>query len=390
VWAQEAYIKASNSAAGDEFGMMVSLDGDRLAVGAPRQGGSGTVYVFRRIAGVWTEEQIIKATNPGDGDLFGSAVSLFGDRLAVGAFLEDSGSEGINSTPDESAPDAGAVYLYHRVANVWSPEAYVKAVNSDTNDFFGHTVSLSGPAGGSADTLAVTAIFESSGGSGVTNGTGTSTDNSASHAGAVYVFARTGTTWAQQAFIKAVPARFADNFGCAVAVSGNRLAAASCREDVPPANDVGFVYTYVRTGNTWAFDQRIGASNGGLDDSFGLTLALKDDLLVVGSGLEDGSQPGINPMSDDNAPDSGAAYMFRRTTSGWVQEAYIKALDPSAGDGFGGAVASFDPFIHPKAISVSGDTIVIGASQEDSKSTGINGDPLDASAPDAGAVYIFR
>src|SRR5690606_34801582 len=106
----EAYIKASNTGEGDQFGYSVSLSGDTLAVGAYFEdsaaigvngdqadnsaGASGAVYVFRRSGGVWTQEAYLKASNAEAGDLFGYSVSLSGDSLAIGAQREDSAAIG--------------------------------------------------------------------------------------------------------------------------------------------------------------------------------------------------------------------------------------------------------------------------------------------------------
>jgi hypothetical protein len=383
-WAQEAYIKASDAAAGALFGQSVSLQGDRLAVGSPKHGAmrEGAVYVFRRIAGEWTEEQIVTASNPGADDIFGTSVALFGDRLAVGASQEDSGTKGVGSTPDETAPDAGAAYVFRRVGTVWSQEAYVKAANTDANDHFGEIVSLSGPDGGSGDTLVASAPFEDSNAVEVENGTGASADNSIGDSGALYVFKRTGTTWTQEAYIKSPNPNAGDNFSCQVAVSGDTIASTACHEDTGGHNNIGAAYTYVRTGTTWSFDATLAASNGEADDGFGSSVAISGDLIVVGAPGEDGGLPGINQNGNENsATNSGAAYLFRRTGPGtWVQEAYIKPLD----------IGPNDFLASTQGLAISDDTIVIGDANEDSNSTGINGEPNNTNAFDAGSVYIFR
>jgi len=125
------YVKASNTGAGDLFGFAVALsgDGNTLAVGAPGEASSttgigsmsdelasnaGAVYVYTRSAGAWSQQAYVKASNTGSGDQFGISVALSGDgnTLAVGARNEASSTTGIGSTPNDSAANAGAVYLY--------------------------------------------------------------------------------------------------------------------------------------------------------------------------------------------------------------------------------------------------------------------------------------
>ena len=173
VWSQQAYIKASNTDDGDHFGVSVALSGDTLAVGTRFEdsaatgidgdqsdnnaANAGAVYVFTRTAGVWSQQAYVKASNTDAGDGFGVRVALSGDRLAVGARFEGSAATSIDGDEtDNSAANAGAVYLFTRNAGVWSQTDYVKASNTDAGDEFGASIALSG------DTLAVGASFEDS------------------------------------------------------------------------------------------------------------------------------------------------------------------------------------------------------------------------------------
>ena len=163
-WTQQTYIKASNTGAGDEFGYSVSLsdDGNSLAVGAPFEDSSatglggeqinnnstdtGVVYVFTRSGENWRQRAYIKASNTGDNDQFGYAVSLSGDgnTLVVGAPFEDSSSTGVDSVENNNSTDTGGVYVFTRQdIRTWNQQAYIKASNSGAGDEFGFSVSLS-------------------------------------------------------------------------------------------------------------------------------------------------------------------------------------------------------------------------------------------------------
>jgi hypothetical protein len=197
---QQVYIKASNTGHyigyGDSFGSSVSLSGDTLAVGARGEDSnatgingneddnsadnSGAVYVFTRAGMTWTQQAYIKASNTNGSDAFGSSVSLSGDTLAVGAVGEASNATGINGNEaDNNARYSGAVYVFTRAGTTWTQQAYIKASNTNVEDYFGSSVSLSG------DTLAVAAPFEASNATGIN---GNEADNNAPYAGAVYVW----------------------------------------------------------------------------------------------------------------------------------------------------------------------------------------------------------
>src|SRR5262245_2283627 len=194
---QAAYIKASNAEAFDHF-----------ACGGGNQGHTGTSI----------------------------AVSGDATTMAIGAPLESGGTPGINGNQsDNSMYAAGAVYVYVRQGDSWTQQAYVKASNPGQNDHFGSSVALSRDGG----TMAVAAHWEESAATGIN---GNQNDNSVPQAGAVYVFTRTGTTWTQQAYIKASNTGKrgqgddpgdGDQFGFSLALSGDgsTLAVGAITED---------------------------------------------------------------------------------------------------------------------------------------------------------------
>jgi len=159
---------------------------------------AGAAYVFTRSGGVWTQQAYLKPQAVGStqaGDRFGRSVAISGDTVVVGADSEDSSTTEVNSTPNESASDAGAAYVFTRSGGIWTQQAYLKptAVGStQANDSFGGSVAISG------DTVVVGALGEGSS----TTGVNSTPNESASYAGAAYVFTQSGGIWAQQAYLK--------------------------------------------------------------------------------------------------------------------------------------------------------------------------------------------
>lgn len=340
-WSQQGYLKASNAGAGDQFGLAIALSGDgsTLAVGANGEdsnatgvGGdegndlareSGAVYVFARSGPSWAQQAYIKASNAEAVDAFGGAVALAddGNTLAVGANAEDSEATGIGGDQGNTLAGggSGAVYVFSRSGSSWSQHAYVKASNTGAQDIFGGSVALSGDG----NTLAVGALFEDSSAIGVD---GNQNDDAASMAGAVYVFARSGGSWSQQAYLKASNTEASDQFGfdAALSADGNVLAVAALREDSGAAGvdgdqgdngvtGAGAVYLFKRSGGSWSQQAYVKAPNPGEGDRFGHGIALADDgaLLAVGADREDGSATGIGGDQGDNgATDSGAVYLY--------------------------------------------------------------------------------
>jgi len=395
--AQQAYLKASNPEPGDSFAQSAAISGNTLVVGADEEdsasGGvngdqsdnsahnAGAAYVFVKEGTVWSQQAYLKASYPDAGDEFGERVAISGNTVVVGARNESSGATGVNGNAnDNSASEAGAAYVFVRTGTTWSQQAYLKASNTEAVDHFAYSVGISG------DTIVVGATLEDSGATGIN---GDQSDNSTSGAGAAYVFVRNGTAWTQQAYLKASNTDPNDIFGNFVDVEGDTIAVSAYYEGGLSAGvggdesdnsgyAVGAVYAFSRSGTIWSQQAYIKASNPDDGDGFGGSLELDGETLVVGAAGESSNATGVNGNQSDNSTrDAGAAYVFERSGADWTQTAYVKASNPGVWDSFG-----YD-------VDVLGNTIVVGAPEEASSATGVNGDQSDNSEQRAGAAYVF-
>ena len=96
---------------------------------------SGAAYVFVRSGTNWSQQAYLKASNTGAGDHFGISVAVSGDTVVVGAHGEDSNATGVNGNQsDNSAIDSGAAYVFVRSGTNWSQQAYLKASNTGADD----------------------------------------------------------------------------------------------------------------------------------------------------------------------------------------------------------------------------------------------------------------
>lgn len=295
------------------------------------------------------------------------------------------------------AVDDSAVHVFVRsaVGEAWQPQARLQASNvrapacNNAAQDYCHSSSFGTQLALSADgnTLAVSATGETSNARGV-NGDQANTDSLA--AGAVYVFARTGGSWSQQAYVKAsnTPARNntwcnlsywatqpcnGQNFGASVALSadGNLLAVGATGDDSKStgvngdANDTsavfaGAVHTYARTGSTWAPQAYLKASNTDAGDGFGTSVSLSADgsTLAVGAIFERSSATGVGGNQADNAQSPfGAAYVFNQDRGSWSQQAYVKAPVNTVV----GGTEPMSYFGGRTALSAKGDTLVVGS-----------------------------
>jgi len=342
---QTAYLKASNTRADANFAV-VAISGDTLVVGArgessaaigvnntsPGQSDSsslrsGAAYVFVRRGEAWVQQAYLKASNTGEDDQFGHAVAISGNTLVIGAPHESSTAKGVNSPPTQSrAQWAGAAYVFTRFGDTWVQEAYLKASNPDgattgSGDRFGWDVAIDG------DSVVVGAPGESSAATGINNTDPGQSDNSLGDAGAAYIFVRKDGSWTQDAYVKPDRGGFRASFGWSVGLSGDTVVVGS--------------YNTITT-NTASVAPDAGAASAGVH--------------------------------------TGAAYVFVRNAGTWSQQAELVAHNAD----------EFDDFGH--SIAISGDTVVVGAGNEDGARTRVDSTssaPSDNLANGAGAAYVF-
>lgn len=412
VWSQQAYIKASNTAAGQYFGKSISLssDGNRLAVGATGEGtsatSSGAVYIYNRTGTNWAimGSGPFKASNPMQGGTFGYSVSLSGDgnSLAVGAFGESSTATGITTGSGGSFTNQsvfhGAVYLFAYSAGSWSQTHYVKPSVHKAGGRFGSSVALNG----AGTALVVGSQGENSAATGIS--TSAATDTGADGSGAAYVFEKNLGTWSQTAFVKPSNTRAGARFGVSIgmAANGASFVVGSNYEtsgakgvngtnpgpDDTTATNSGAAYVFAKNPNG-VFEQTayLKASNTRSNTYFGQAVGMSIDgkTVIAGSTPEASAATGVNNTTpganDTSLPNAGAAYVFHLVGGSWQQTAYLKQFRPVArAVGLGSSVAATN----------GGTTIAVSAPADPSTDVGVNGTKNDTGASGSGAVFMFK
>ena len=326
----DASLPGADGAEGDRFSYSVALDGDTVLVGAYSDDvganiDQGSAYVFTRSDSSWTQQAKLTAGDGAAYDYFGRSVALDGDTALVGAYY-DSVS---NISP-------GSAYVFTRSGNTWTQQAKLTAVDGTAYDYFGRSVALDG------DTALVGAIYDTVGAN--------------SFQGSAYVFARSGSTWTQQAKLTAGDGETYDFFGNSVALDGDTALVGSISDTVGANSFQGSAYVFTRSGTTWTEQAKLVADDGAPNDYFGASVALDGNTALVGAY---GDDVGANS-------DQGSAYVFARSGATWKQQAKLVAADGAASDHFGWSVA------------LDGDAVLVGAYADNV-----------GAASDQGSAYVF-
>ncbi len=293
-------IVADDGAGQDYFGWSVSISGSTAVMGAAGDdttagANAGSAYVFVREGSGWSKQTKLTASDAAAGDLFGRGVAIDGDTVVIGA-------EGKNGS-------AGSAYVFTRSGTTWSEQATLAAADGAVDDYFGHSVAVSG------GTALIGAYHDDT--------------TSAVEAGSAHVFTRTGTTWSHSATLTADAGGLDDYFGWSVAISGDTLIVGSYADDTPRGDSAGSAYIFSRSGTAWSQEASITASDGAGGDQFGGSVCISGDTALVGAPSDDTIR----------GTDVGSAYFFSRSGTAWSQEASITASDGAASDAFGVAVA---------------------------------------------------
>ena len=363
LWIQQQKLLASDAAAGDEFGRAVSISGDYVAVTAPYDDISsvsdkGSAYVFVRNGAIWTQQAKLSANDGVTNDRLGSSVSISGNTVLVGAINDDIGN----------GNDQGSAYVFTRSGANWSQQAKLTAIDGAANDYFGISVDVKG------DLAVVGSYFDDV--------------NNIGDKGSAYVFARQNGTWTQQQKLSAADGIAGDQFGNSVAISGNSVLSGAWQSGstnrgaayvfticdyfgqqqklitLNPSQDMYFGYSVALEGNTavvgasrwnnqrgaafvftrtaadtWIQTQMLTASNGDDHDSFGTSVAISGDTIVIGAELDNFAGQQLR----------GSVYVFLRNGGTWTQEINFSPSDGKAGEWFGSSV------------EISNGTVLVGA-----------------------------
>jgi len=290
---EATHLAASDANADDRFGISVAIDGDIAVVGAYQNDANapdcGAAYIYELSGSQWVERQKLAASDASSGDKFGRSVAIDGDTIVVGSYYGDN-----------TEPNTGVAYVFTRTGALWTQQQKLFASDGVSNDRFGISVSVK------ADCIVVGAYGDDK------------------YTGAAYVFVRTGSVWSEQQKLTASDRAQGDHFGYAVAMDANTILVGAHKDYA------GSVYVFDRQETTWVEGDILRASDGNQYDYFGCSVALDGNMAVIGAYECD-----INGI-----PDAGAAYVFAKTGSGWVeQQKLVDTIDPNNGEDFGRSVA---------------------------------------------------
>lgn len=335
-FSQKQKLQPNQPVGSTGFANAVAVSGDTMIVGAsgydaaPTTGiNIGAAYVFvRNSSGVWTQQAQLNAADGAAGDEFGYSVAISGETIVVGSWRSNAPTS-----------NSGAAYVFTRTGTSWTQQQKLTAADGAADDEFGNAVAIDG------NTIAV--------------GSHSADQPSGGHAGAIYIFNRSGSVWTQaQKLIPNGAVLFGDFLGESVAMSGDTLVAGALGDQEPSRTNRGTVYVYARSGGAWSQQQKLIVPDSQPSTQLGASVAIDGDTLISGA---------LGDTPTTSSPNQGAAYVFSRSGGAWSLQQRLTASDAAMSDFFGWSVA------------VRGDLAVVGARYDDT-----------AAGADAGSAYVFR
>ena len=302
VWHEVKKIVAQVRQDNDLFGGNVSIDGNYAVVGAINADedassnsifDNGVVYVFERMAGDWVQSQSLIGSF--GTSVFGSKVSLNGSDLIVGAWNDRSDENGENPL---WGGGAGAAYIFQRANNgTWGQVQKLVASDRKANHLFGQDVDIDG------DYAVVTAAWDDKDENGI---------DSVFQTGSAYVFKRNESgTWSEVQKVVAPIREVQDYFGASVSISGDRFIVGSQSEDEDGSEgntvpDAGSAYIFQRdNAGVWNLEQKVVHSDRAANDTFGHSVSMSGENILIGAYEEDEDENGQNTFLG-----AGSVYIF--------------------------------------------------------------------------------
>ena len=296
-WVEEAKLTASDAAQENNFGASVDLSGELAIAGANGKDGvtldAGAAYVYRREGQTWVQEAKLVAPDPIDRHRFGSSVAIYGDRAAVGAPYDDDAGGG-----------AGAVYVFRREGTSWVLED--KLTPSGGFGSMGRSVALT-------DSRVLAGAWLD--------------DDNGMYSGSAYVFRREGQTWTEEGKLLASDGAEGDHFGGSVDLDTDLAVIGAHMADGADYQS-GAAYVFRRSGENWAQEAKLTASDGRQYDRFA-DAAVEGNIVLVGAESHD----------LDEEFNVGAVYVFDYDSISWTEQLKLVATDGAQNDEFGSAVS---------------------------------------------------
>ncbi|EJK62498.1 hypothetical protein THAOC_16886, partial [Thalassiosira oceanica] len=230
---------------------------------------SGSAHVFARSGDNWSHQAKLLAPDGAIEDTFGSSVAIYEDIIVVGAKWDDDIGE-----------KSGSAHVFARSGEDWTHQAKLLSPEGAAEDELGESVAIF------EDTIVLGAQYDQENGA---------------NSGSAHVFVRSGEIWTHQAKLLAPDGVSGDLFGDSVAIYEDTVVLGAYLDD-DKGDDSGSAYVFHRSGETWTYQAKLLAQDGSELDSFGCSVAIYGDSIVVGA---------IGDDHNDNGNASGSAYVFR-------------------------------------------------------------------------------
>jgi hypothetical protein len=314
---------ASDAAQGDGYGYAVDVDGDRAVIGSRLDdddgSGSGAAYVYLRNSqtGLWEMETKLVMAAAASGDNFGSSVAIDGDVIVVGAPQDD-----INVGSNLH----GSAHVFTRGPGGWDTGVELLPLDSDTAyQNYGVSVDIDN------DTIVVGVAFD---------------NDKGAAAGSAYVFELATGTWQRTEKLLPPNTESNQNFGWSVAIDIDTIVIGAPHWT---ALGVGSAYVFTRANGWTDLFSTLPATDNLATDQFGWAVAVSGDIAVVGARMDD---------DVDNGTDSGSITVFDHSSGNWSNKGKFVASNGDQNDRFGTDVAT------------NGEAIIAGALQSGSFNRG--------------------
>ncbi|MDZ8237186.1 MAG: LamG-like jellyroll fold domain-containing protein [Nostoc sp. ChiQUE01a] len=293
MWLQKQQLQPNDTRVGDQFGSAVAMSQEWAIIGARKADYGiikdvGAAYIYQLADGIWQQKQKLQPSDLNVNSSFGKGIAINGNWAIIGA----------SHAKSTTIQDAGAAYVFYLENGVWQQKQKLQPEDLGVNQCFGNVIAMTSEWA-------------------IIGGGDRYTSASIKRPGGAYIYHLENGVWQQKQKLNSPRPGINDLFGYSVAISGEYAFVGAVNTPITNILGTGSVYIYKLIEGVWQPQQLLQPSQPKYCAFFGATVAIANDIAVIGSTRADSSK----------LKATGDAHIFKLEKGVWQLKEKLQPTD---------------------------------------------------------------
>ncbi|MDZ8262871.1 LamG-like jellyroll fold domain-containing protein [Nostoc sp. ChiQUE01b] len=293
MWLQKQQLQPNDTRVGDQFGSAVAMSQQWAIIGARKADygiikDAGAAYIYQLADGIWQQKQKLQPPDLNVNSSFGKGIAIKGNWAIIGA----------SHAKSTTIQDAGAAYVFYLENGVWQQKQKLQPEDLGVNQCFGNVIAMTSEWA-------------------IIGGGDRYTSASIKRPGGAYIYHLENGVWQQKQKLNSPRPGINDLFGYSVAISGEYAFVGAVNTPITNILGTGSVYIYKLIEGVWQPQQLLQPSQPKYCAFFGATVAIANDIAVIGSTRADSSK----------LKATGDAHIFKLEKGVWQLKEKLQPTD---------------------------------------------------------------